>query len=103
MEEGQKPQLDTSFMITLKTILAKEARELSADDKAFLRARWHYVGREDRNRLKDVVFGKSKKDESKGNSQSTTPLDPNAEQKNNTTPPDDQADTEPENPFEDEE
>ena len=79
----------------LKTILAKEPRELRADEIAFLHARWAYIGKNSRARFQDTVFGKGKKAEEQGKPQKS--VEEVAETKDETVEPD--AVT-PENPFE---
>lgn len=42
----------------LKEIFKKEARELTENDIAFLKARWTYIGARSREKYKDTVFAK---------------------------------------------
>lgn len=50
--------MNEEAIVELKRILAKEPRELTAHDIAFLKARWPYVGKKSRERFHDLIEGK---------------------------------------------
>jgi hypothetical protein len=65
MEEGRQkdqPELDPQISTELNRILEKEPRELTPEDKAFLRARKAYVGKLSRAKFADV-FNESPQEE----------------------------------------
>lgn len=52
--ESTAPQLDESVTAELKRVLALDPTQLTDNDKEFLRARKHYVGRNSREKFSEV-------------------------------------------------
>lgn len=77
MEEN-KPKVDPSVAKELKRILAKDDRELTPADKAFLRARKPYLGKDSRKRLAFIFEEKAAPTEPENPTYKEDQNDPNA-------------------------